>query len=199
MQDESKQDDYRDDAREFARSSDLAQNGTTGRYAGGGPTDSQQQVREKGSQDAWQNAGAAKQAQGGGAKSGSADQGGDARSGDGDQGGDVRSRSADPGQSSYGGFRTKGAPTPVAMVASRPTTARGATTAARPRTRLRPTTRTRRRTAGAAALHRLDVVADDVVRRPSGSDRPGPEPGAATRPRRRATRIARGGCRASSG
>ena len=87
-------DEYRDDPKEFGKSSDYAQGATSSRTAGGGPADSTNRLAgEKGSQEDWR---------------------GDRQPADDDRGpgsggyGDVPSRSADPGQSSYGGFKDEG-------------------------------------------------------------------------------------------
>ena len=86
-------DEYRDDPKDFGKSSDYAQGASSSRTAGGGPTDSTSKLAgEKGSQEDWRGGGSA---------------GDDHKPDDGGYG-DVPSRSADPGQSSYGGFKDEG-------------------------------------------------------------------------------------------
>lgn len=102
-------DDYRDDPKEFGKSSDYAQGASSSRTAGGGPTDSTSKLAgEKGSQEDWR----------GGEQPADGDRGPDSGGY-----GDVPSRSADPGQSSYGGFKDEGPVPEDVLHAQKPETA----------------------------------------------------------------------------
>ncbi len=88
----------KDEPNEFGASSDYAQGQPVGRYAGGGPDDSQEPAPKPKGEQTWQ-AGA-----GGGPMRDDPNALHQAAGGD----DAVRSRSADPGQSSYGGFKNEG-------------------------------------------------------------------------------------------